>query len=102
MASSLSRQLPLRLIPCRIPFEQQSQGEIVKEAERLLERLGILAVADYDIRKVFGRQFKLTIIQIQLMSEKIFISKIFFRYSMRPSFFIFPNSFDSALRSRFK
>lgn len=37
---------------------QQSRGEIVKEAEHLMGRLGILAVADHDIRKVSGGQLQ--------------------------------------------
>lgn len=37
---------------------QQSRGEIVKEAKRLMGRLGILAVADHDIRKVSGGQLQ--------------------------------------------
>lgn len=37
---------------------QQSRGEIVKEAERLMEQLDILAVADHDIRQVSGGQLQ--------------------------------------------
>lgn len=37
---------------------QKSRGEIVKEAERLMGRLGILAVASHDIRKVSGGQLQ--------------------------------------------
>lgn len=37
---------------------RQHRGEIVKEAECLMERLGILAVADHDIRKVSGGQLQ--------------------------------------------
>lgn len=37
---------------------RQSRSEIVREAERLMERLNILAVADYDIRRVSGGQLQ--------------------------------------------
>lgn len=37
---------------------QKNRREVVKEAERLMERLGILAVADHDIRKVSGGQLQ--------------------------------------------
>lgn len=37
---------------------RQSREEIVKEAEGLMGRLGILAVADHDIRKVSGGQLQ--------------------------------------------
>lgn len=37
---------------------QKSRGEILKEAEYLMGRLGILAVADHDIRKVSGGQLQ--------------------------------------------
>lgn len=37
---------------------QQSRSEIMKEAQCLMERLGILSVADYDIREVSGGQLQ--------------------------------------------
>ena len=37
---------------------QKSRGEIVKEEELLMGRLGILAIADHDIRKVSGGQLQ--------------------------------------------
>lgn len=37
---------------------RQSRGEIVKEAQRLMERLGVLPVADHDIRQVSGGQLQ--------------------------------------------
>lgn len=37
---------------------RQSRGEIVQEAERLMGRLGILALADHDIRQVSGGQLQ--------------------------------------------
>lgn len=37
---------------------QQSRGEIVKQAQQLMERLGVLSVADHDIRQVSGGQLQ--------------------------------------------
>ena len=36
----------------------QSRGEIVKQAQHLMERLGVLPVADHDIRQVSGGQLQ--------------------------------------------
>lgn len=38
--------------------EKKSRQEVVKEAERLMEQVGILSVADHDIRKVSGGQLQ--------------------------------------------
>lgn len=37
---------------------RQSRSEIVKETERMMERMGILSVADHDVRQVSGGQLQ--------------------------------------------